>query len=74
MLKTEYQVKPCYFSDSKDYITFKSGESLSVFLQNTDYDCDVKVKTILKVVPNLRVVSKGFDEYGAYGENNGPLR
>jgi len=74
MLKTEYQVTPCYFTDKTDHIIFKSGSGLSTFLQNTDYDCDVKVKTILVNKPNLTVVSQQFDEYGNYGENNGPLR
>jgi hypothetical protein len=75
MFKSEYQVTPCYFSDKLDYITFRSGKALSVFLQNTDYDCDVKVKTtrVIDYQQGSVFYSEGLDEYGAYGENNGPL-
>jgi len=53
-------------SQQSDFIVFKTGKGLTAFLENTEYDCEVKVTTDSSVV--------SFNEYSFYGENNGPLR
>ena len=64
-MRTTYHVTPCYFTDKSDFIVFKTGKGLTAFLENTDYDCEVSVRTDNSVV--------SFNEYGFYGDNNGPL-